>query len=355
MRISSRTLAGLFLLLASAFSKLLYADVGLILETPTGVLGFLSNVGHVSVWISHGCLGQHGEVSFCETSQGIVLTSTAYWPNPGAAAIPAELFFLGSRPGVKGRDKNAWNEALASAYPDTKPELGRKYMGRVWLRSVRVLTFTTPVDEDRRVLQLVEQQRRAYRYSYSHRNCAFYAEQVLKLYLGDDFHADHLLDFGIDTPRAVERALQYRLESDPTATFRTVRFRDNLRRSWRQPPRNICETAIFDPKYAIPLLVYQPYIYLGFGACYGVTRFTEAVWTKHSHPQVTLTLTEQGLTPSPPSSDMALDPHVAAFRMLTGPALPFSPWSPDKPEGTIPALADGVAAVSPVFDSSRRR
>lgn len=349
MNLFSRNVsAGMFVLLVSICSRSLYADVGLVLETSTGLLGFLSNVGHVSVWISHGCLGQHGEVSFCETSQGIVLTSTAYWPNPGAAAIPAELFFLGSRPGVTGRNRDAWNESLASAYPDVKSEVGDKYMGRVWRRDVRVLTFTTPIEEDREVLRLVEQQRRAYRYSYSHRNCAFYAEQVLKLYLGEDFHADHLLDFGIDTPRALERALRHRLESDPASTFRSVRFKDHRRHGWRQPPRNFCETAIFDPKYAVPLLMYQPYIYVGFGACYGLTRLSDAVWAKHAHPGVTSTLTTD---PTPNAfSGVALDPHLTAFRTLTGPLPSTSLWSPSHTGGALPASGGGVATLSSASD-----
>ena len=113
------------------------ADVGLIVETPTGILGFLSDVGHSSVWISHGCLSRQGEVSFCENTQGIVLTSTAYWPNPGVAAIPAELFFLGVHPGSAGRSEAAWNDSLATAYPNVDSRSGRKYLGRVWRRLCR--------------------------------------------------------------------------------------------------------------------------------------------------------------------------------------------------------------------------
>lgn len=331
-----RSAAGLVLVLACFCPTKLYADVGLILETPTGLLGFLSNVGHVSVWISHGCLGARGRVEFCEESTGIVLTSAAYWPNPGAAAIPAELFFLGSQPGPSGRDRDAWTTSLAAMYPAVKPELGRKYMGRVWRRSVRVLTFRTTAEEDRRVLALVEQQRQGYHYTYSGHNCAFYAEGVLKLYLGPEFHADHVLDFGIDTPRALERALRRRLELEPDAVFRTVRFHDSAMHSWRQPPRNICETAIFDPKYALPLLLYQPYIYMGFGACYGATRLTETVWGKHTH-------TERGGEAAATTAAVSrVEPHLTAFRSLTG----RSPWAVTTSAGpSATATADGATMI----------
>ena len=308
----------------------LHADVGVIVETPTGLLGFLSNVGHVSVWISHGCLDDQGEVRFCEDTQGIVLTSTAYWSNPGAAAIPAELFFLGSGPGSAGRGATAWTQNLAGAYPNVEPTVGRKYLGRVWLRGMRVLTFKTSAEEDRRVLEKVEAQRQAYRYSYSRRNCAFYAEQVLKLYLGEDFHANRILEFGIVTPRSLERALLHHLNLDSAASFHTIYFKGSRIHSWRQPPRNICESAIFDPKYALPLAFYQPYLYGGFAVCYGITRFTEAV--RHSPARSVVSSSIADPPRTHPASQgntetQNLDSHLAAFEMLTGKFPVTSPWA----------------------------
>lgn len=302
------------------------ADVGLIVETPTGILGFLSDVGHSSVWISHGCLSKEGEVGYCENSAGIVLTSTAYWPTPGAAAIPAELFFLGVRPGTAGRSSAAWTDALATAYPGVDPRSGRKYLGRLWRRGMRVTTFSTTAEQDRRVLAEVEQQRRNYRYSYSHRNCAFYAQQILRLYLGADFHANRVFDLGVDTPRSLERALIHRLDVDPTATFRTVSFRGTLLESWRQPPRTFCETAVFDPKYAIPLLVFQPYVYAGFAVCYGVTRFATATWNHHpraeSEPFARLSASSgQKATGKP-------DERLTIYQSLTGTFPANSQWLP---------------------------
>lgn len=295
-----------------------HGDAGLIVETPTGLLGFLSDVGHSSVWISHGCLSARGEVQYCEHSQGIVLSSTAYWPNPGAAAIPADLFFLGSQPGPAGRGLAAWDDTLAAAYPQVKPAYGRKYLGRVWRRGMRVTTFATTPDEDRRVLAQVEQQRLLYRYSYSHRNCAFYAQQVLQLYLGQSFHANRIVDAGVYTPRALERALLHRLRANPDAVFRTLTFPGTLLQSWRQPPRNFCESALFDPKYAVPLLLFQPYLYAGFGACYGITRLTQATWHREQR-STALRMTLMG-----PASAGTDNPRLFLYKELTG-ELPTSP------------------------------
>lgn len=315
-----------FLSLFFAITVYARADVGLIVETPTGFLGFLSDVGHSSVWISHGCLSEEGEVQFCEHSAGIVLTSTAYWPNPGAAAIPAELFFLGSRPGSAGRSSAAWNQVLAAAYPDVDPRFGRKYMGRVWRRGMRITAFTTSADEDRRVLTEVEQQRRDYHYSYSHRNCAFYAEQVLKLYLGKAFHSNRIFDLGVETPRALERALKHHLRTKADLDFRVLTFKGTLSQSWRQPPRSFCEAAVFDPKYAIPLLLFQPHIYLTFGACYGVIRLSEVAWKKPHRSR-------NGAADFEPASwaDGSVppsDPRLITYESLTGTLPSGALWIP---------------------------
>lgn len=249
-----------------------FADVGLIVEGPTGPLGFFSDVGHASVWISHGCLDEQGQIQYCEQSRGIVLTSTSYWPNPGVAAIPAELFFLGSAVGQTQKVRVTWGESLASAYPEVPEAYGRKYLGRVWRRQTNVLVFPTSAEEDRRVLETLQQKRMDYHYDYLRRNCADYAELVLRLYLGDHFKVRHWLDFGVTTPRALQRALVQLMDEEPHGDLRRYHFAGLKRHGWRQPPRNICESAVLDPKYAVPLVFFHPIVYAGFGVCYGVTR-----------------------------------------------------------------------------------
>ena len=328
-----RALSSLCLLwcsgLAATYAR---ADVGLIVETPTGMLGFLSDVGHASVWISHGCLNKEGEVRYCEHSSGIVLSSTAYWSTPGAAAIPAELFFLGAAPGKAGRSLTAWTSSLGAAYPTVNPSYGRKYLGRVWCRGMRVTTFATTPEEDRRVLEQVERQRQEYRYSYSRRNCSFYAQQVLQLYLGTRFHANLIFDVGINTPRALERALLHRLEADPGISFRVFTFHGRPSQSWRQPPRNLCEAALFDPKYAVPLLMFQPYIYVGFGACYGATRVAAFTWNKRQ-----LSSSQTSLSPFAFSDRIGTDARLLTYQQLTG----------GRPVGSGWSLATVVSAPAP--------
>ena len=297
-------------------------DVGLVLETPTGLLGFLSNVGHVSVWISRGCLGSTGRIEFCEGSPGLVLTSAAYWPNPGAAAIPAGLFFLGEQPGLPGRSQAAWAGTLAKSYPDVEPRVGAKYLGRAWLRSLRVLQFKTTAEQDRKVLAELDSELRSYSYSYSHRNCAYFAQTVLRHYLGPDFHMNRVLEFGIDTPRALERALKRNLAAQGT-TFQTIRFRGSIWHSWREPPRNICESAVLDPKYAVPLVLYQPYIYAGFAGCYAVIRIASIA---KGNPSLLLASSSER-----PAKLEAVEQTLHAFERLTGASAETFRLNPSKP------------------------
>ena len=118
------------------------ADVGLILENPDGAFGFVTDSGHASVWISDGCVNGAGEVRFCEQADGVVLTGTGYWNKPGAAAIPAKLYFVGPESRPVTDTLAAWDTALASTYPEVSPKLGRKYIGRVWRRRAFACWFS---------------------------------------------------------------------------------------------------------------------------------------------------------------------------------------------------------------------
>lgn len=46
----------------------------------------------------------------------------------------------------------------------------------------------------------------------------------------------------------------------------------STRRQRLRPPRTLCETALFDPKYAVPILVLQPELYPAFAGCYALGR-----------------------------------------------------------------------------------
>ena len=250
---------------------LAHGDAGLVIENPDGAFGFLTDSGHASVWISHGCLSQHGELYYCEHSDGVIVTGTGYWKNPGAPAIPAGLYFVGPNAAPVPDTLAVWNQNLASAYPDISPKLGRKYIGRVWLRSMRVLVFPTSAEEDRRVIEAVQKERADFHFSFYHHNCASYAQHVLELYRGHPLDARAWLDIGMTTPRSVELALEKDLRHYPRVEPRRYQFAASLRQRVR-PARTLCESALFDPKYAVPILVLEPFLYPGFAGCYAVSR-----------------------------------------------------------------------------------
>ena len=155
-----------FVLLLGITPSALLADAGLVIENPDGAFGFLTDAGHASVWISHGCLDEHGRAYFCEGSPGIILTGTGYWRRPGAAAIPADLYFVGPSAVPVPDPARTWSQVLGAAYPDISPQIGRKYIGRLWRRNVRVLVFPTTAEEDRRVIETAQRERSDFRFSF---------------------------------------------------------------------------------------------------------------------------------------------------------------------------------------------
>ncbi len=265
-KLSILSLLFLFILAASTCR----ADVALFVEDPAGYKGFFSDSGHLAIWISNACVGTQGLVTPCQGGSGVVLSSTSYWLNRGWAAIPAQLYLEGT-PNVPERD--AWSEAMGATYPDLPVSYGRKYIGRLNHRGAYVLRIQTTPEQDASVLSRIQQDRSTFRYTTLSSNCSDFARQVLSLYFPKVFARKLLLDFGISTPHGVANRFYKLGRSTPSLQMR-VYYISRLTASGRfhdGPTKGICEAAITDAKYAIPLLIYQPIIYAAFGACYLIT------------------------------------------------------------------------------------
>ena len=109
------------------------------------------------------------------------------------------------------------------------------------------------------------------------------------------------LDLAVATPRSLELALNASLNAEPKSSSPPAADAASLqgesasgqptspspahdagaprvyqfaatRRQRLQPPRTLCETALFDPKYAIPIIALEPEVYPAFIGCYVMGR-----------------------------------------------------------------------------------
>ncbi len=259
----------IFLLLAwiSVEGRRAHAEVGLIVEGPTGGAGFFDDMGHAALWISRGCLNSQGLVYFCEGTPGVVVAGTGYWARTGAAAIPARLYFVGSREGDR---RATWNAEMAAIYPNEPPVYGQKYMGRLEGRRTRVDVFPTTPEQDRAAIDRINTVRDEFHFRLIRENCSNLARGLLRLWLGPDFRVRQWTNVSIVTPLAVEEALKERLNEIPGAWLKTYYFPPPRQWRWQRSARDVCSAVLLDPKYAVPMGLLQPEAYVGFGGCYGI-------------------------------------------------------------------------------------
>ncbi|HEY0796210.1 MAG TPA: hypothetical protein VGD64_10555 [Acidisarcina sp.] len=243
------------------------ADVALLVEDPAGYKGFLSDSGHLAIWISDACVGVEGRITPCNGGGGVVLSSTSYWLRKGWAAIPAQTYL----DGVAGKSETiAWSDTLHAAYPEVPINYGRKYIGRLNHRGVYVLRLHTSSEQDAQVLEGIQQGRNQFHYAVWTNNCSDFARQVLQLYFPGEFGRRIFPDFGITTPHGVANRLWKLAKKTPALDMRVYYIPRRTRAGHIHDGRTkgICEAATTDVKYAAPLIFYQPLIYAAFGVCY---------------------------------------------------------------------------------------
>ena len=261
----------LFVCLAALFhASTCRGDVALLVEDPAGYKGFWSDSGHLAIWISNACVGDGGAISPCSVGEGAVLSSTSYWKLRGWAAIPAQLYLEGA-PGKL--DTAAWSDQLSETYPEVPIAYGRKYMGRLNHRGLYVLRIHTTPEQDAWVLARIQQDRSRFRYRVFSSNCSDFARQVLDLYFPKVFRRHFFPDFGISTPHGVANRFWKTGRRNPNLQMRIYYIPRRTSAGYLHDGRTkgICEAAITDVKYALPLIFFHPAIYAAFGVCYLAT------------------------------------------------------------------------------------
>lgn len=246
------------------------ADMALLVEDPAGYKGFWSDSGHLAIWISNACVGSEGAVTPCSGGNGVVLSSTSYWAAQGWATIPAQLYLEGA-PGEQ--ETAAWSETLSQTYPAIPINYGRKYIGRLNHRGSYVLRIHTTPEQDARVLERIQQGGSLFRYAVFSSNCSDFARQVLGLYFPKSFQRHLVPDFGISTPHGVANHFWILSRQAPGLQLRVYYIPRHNRAGHLHAGRTkgVCEAAVTDVKYALPLIFYQPAVYAAFGACYLAT------------------------------------------------------------------------------------
>lgn len=265
------------------------ADVVLLLAEPSGKGAGFNPTGHVAVYLTRVCAESLTAVRRCQPGEaGAVVSRYNGMAGLDWAATPVLPYLYAVE-----RADDVPTFATRAEVAALRDEYRRRHLGALirdggeadaptsrWTQLVgaaydrRLIGFrvrTTPPQDDEIIAYLNRRPNRS-RFNLLSRNCADFARDVVNQYFPGAIRTSALADFGITTPKQVSRTLvKYsakRPELEPT-TFVFPQIPGSHKASVRA--RGVSESFVRRKRYAIPLLVVQPWIPAGLTAGYLVS------------------------------------------------------------------------------------
>lgn len=273
----------LFLLSTAAVS---YADVGLFMEQPYGKLGIFSPTGHAAIYLSRVCAASPTRLRRCRPSErGVVISRynrighydwvampllPYLYAVDNASEIPASIDEKEATQ-LRDRYRRAHLEALAPDGRHGKMPKGEwvELVGSAYRRTIYVYEIQTSAAQDDRLIRELNARPNRRMFNFFFRNCANFSEAVLNFYFPHSVHRSFSADLGLTTPKQIAKSLVYYGQHQDELKFSTFvipQVPGTIGRS-----RKVCgviEGLLKSKQYAIPLVVWQPYLVAALAGTY---------------------------------------------------------------------------------------
>jgi hypothetical protein len=263
------------------------ASVTVLLSEPFGRFGAMMPLGHSGVYLDRVCADSPTHLHLCHPGEmGIVLSRYHRVANIDWLAIPIFPFLYGvDSPDQVPQFMTLPREAeireqyrlryLRQIVPDgpnggpaPKGEwvetIGVTFDRRVWAYRIE-----TTVEQDQRLIDILNDRpnRRAYKLRTA--NCANFAADMINILYPGLVHQDKVSDFGLMTPKQVARSMVNYSRLHPEVHLSVMEIPQvpgTLRRS--RPIWGVSETGLKTKRYLFSLLLLQPEVIVGCGIVY---------------------------------------------------------------------------------------
>jgi hypothetical protein len=263
------------------------ASVTLLLSEPFGRFGTMMPLGHAGVYLDRVCADTPTHLHLCRPGEmGIVLSRYHHVADIDWLAIPVMPFLYGvDTPAEVPAFMTLPREAeireqyrlryLRSIVPDgangTPAPKGEwvETIGVTFDRKVWGYRIETTVEQDQRLIDVLNDRpdRRAYKLRTA--NCANFVADMMNLLYPGLVHQDKVADFGLMTPKQVARSIVNYRRLHPEIHLQVMEIPQipgTLRRS--RPIWGVSEAGLKTKRYLLTLLVIQPEVIAGCGIAY---------------------------------------------------------------------------------------
>jgi hypothetical protein len=270
-------------LLVSATS---YADVALLLEDAYGQRGKFDPTGHAAVFLSRICAASPTVLRRCRTGEtGVVISRYHRIAGLDWVAIPFLPYLYGvdrveqvptfATPEMVASLRDQYRHAhLRELIPDgppgtTPPGDWVQLVGASYNRRIVVFNVDTTQAQDDELITQLNSRENEVRFQLLFRNCADFARDIINSYYPKALRSSFVADLGITTPKQIAKSLVGYGAKRPSihlTTFVIVQVPGS--RPPSKKAHGVLESLVTSKKYAVPLMVLQPWVITGLAAGY---------------------------------------------------------------------------------------
>jgi hypothetical protein len=261
------------------------ADVALIMAEPYGHFGAWNPTGHAAVYLTRVCAETPTRLRRCGPGElGVVISRYDGVAGLDWLAVPVIPYLYAvdriedipdfAGPAAVSRLREDYRRShLSDLIPDdpAKPSPAGNWVQLVGSSYDRKLYFfqieTTEAQDDALIADL-NQAANHQRFHLFFQNCADFARSVINHYYPKTLRRNFAADFGFTTPKQISKNLvrfSRRHRELRFSAFAIAQVPGNPR---SHPVRGVMESLVRTKKYAIPLVVWQPFIVGGMASSY---------------------------------------------------------------------------------------
>ena len=325
------------------------AQGALLLEEPYGFFGALNPTGHTAIYLARVCAATPVSLRRCHPGElGSVISRYQGIKGYDWIAIPLLPYLYSVKstsevpvrvdPDMVRRLRDHYHETgLAMLGPEVKPGGflsggWKELIGVSYERRIYAFRFNTAVEQDDRLIAVMNAGPNQSSFNLLYSNCADFARNMLDFYFPGTFNRSIFPDAGMTTPKQIAYKLTRSARKHPEIGLTVYELPQipGLRRHSRSN-KNIAESLV-TTSYAVPLIVVSPYLAGGIFVDY-LVRGHRGIIPKH--PEKLDAGTLYALTEAPAEREN----RVHAGLQVSGASSPVSIV-----EKSGPGLREGSAA-----------
>jgi hypothetical protein len=262
-----------------------YGNVALLIEEPYGFFGSINPTGHSAIYLNRVCAETPTKIRRCQPGEtGVVISRYSRIRQLDWVAVPLLPYLyavenaadvpehadpptvdtmrekyaeahLGSLSSViKGYDaKNVWPQLLGVAY----------------IRKIYSFEIATTAEQDDRLIAEYNGTANQSHFNLFTNNCADFSKRLLNFYYPHAVRRSITADVGITTPKQIAKSLAaYAHRHDRLELSEIIIPQAPGSYSRSHMPRGIVESLLKTKKYALPIVVINPYFLAGIAVTY---------------------------------------------------------------------------------------